>query len=84
MIPEDIAVQDFEVEHDFPAIGPRSMLLNARRFPPEGINPDLVMLAIEDVTARKRAEHAVQTSEVRYRRLFQTAKTASSSSTPTP
>ena len=30
------SVHDFEVEHDFPAIGRRSMLLNARRFPPEG------------------------------------------------
>ena len=36
--------------------------------------PDLILLAIEDITERKQAEIAVQTSEVRYRRLFQTAK----------
>ena len=35
-VPEEVAVHDFEVEHDFPEIGPRSMVLNARRFPPEG------------------------------------------------
>ncbi len=67
-------VEDFEVDHAFPAIGPRAMLLNARRFPPESDEPDLILLAIEDVTDHKRAEAAVQHSEVRYRRLFQTAK----------
>ena len=29
-------VEDFEVEHTFPALGQRTMLLNARRFPPDG------------------------------------------------
>ncbi len=73
-IPKAIAVHDFEVEHDFPAIGPRSMLLNARRFPPDGEHPNLVLLAIEDVTERKRSDAALQDSELRFRRLFQTAK----------
>ena len=50
------------------------MLLNARRFPPESNDPDLVLLAIEDVTIRRRAEAALEHSEVRYRRLFQMAK----------
>ena len=67
-------VEDFEVEHDFPALGRRNMLLNARRFPPDGDEPELILLAIEDVTDHKRAEAAMQDSEVRYRRLFQTAK----------
>jgi signal transduction histidine kinase/ActR/RegA family two-component response regulator len=43
------------VEHDFEHIGPKIMLLSARRFPPEG-KYELILLAIEDVTARKRAE----------------------------
>ena len=67
-------VEDFEVEHAFPAIGRRNMLLNARRFPPETNDPDLVLLAIEDVTDRRQAEAAMEHSEVRYRRLFQMAK----------
>src|SRR5579871_4907705 len=67
-------IEDFEVEHAFPIIGQRKMLLNARRFPPESNDPDLVLLAIEDVTDRRRAEAAMKHSEVRYRRLFQKAK----------
>src|SRR5271154_2965407 len=67
-------VEDFEVEHAFPDLGRRSMLLNARRFPPESNDPHLVLLAIEDVTDRRQAEAATMDSEVRYRRLFQMAK----------
>src|ERR1700691_1529670 len=67
-------VEDFEVDHDFPDLGQRNMLLNARRFPPESNDPHLVLLAIEDVTDRKRSEAATNASEVRYRRLFQAAK----------
>ena len=67
-------IHDFGVEHDFPAIGKKVMLLNARRFESVDGQPDLILLAIEDITERKQAEVAVQTSEVRYRRLFQTAK----------
>jgi PAS domain S-box-containing protein len=67
-------LDDCDVEHDFPAIGKKIMLLNARRFESVDSQPDLILLAIEDITERKQAEVAVQTSEVRYRRLFQTAK----------
>lgn len=73
-VPREVAVHDYEVEHDFPTIGHRVMLLNARRFPPEGEDPDLILLAIEDVTDRRRTDLAVKLSELRYRRLFQTAK----------
>src|ERR1700722_1406577 len=67
-------VEGFAVEHAFPALGRRNMLLNARRFPPESNDPSLVLLAIEDITDRIRAEAATKDSEVRYRRLFQSAK----------
>lgn len=67
-------IEDFEVEHVFPTLGQRNMLLNARRFPPESDDPALVLLAIEDVTDRTRAADALGDSELRYRRLFETAK----------
>jgi PAS domain S-box-containing protein len=74
VIPHDRPIQDFEVEHDFPTIGRRSMLLNARPFGLRDDRPGRILLRIEDVTERRRAEEAVKDSELRYRRLFQTAK----------
>jgi PAS domain S-box-containing protein len=46
--------QDFEVIHDFPLLGRRVMLLNARRIRTEEDDSELVLLAIEDITERKR------------------------------
>ena len=42
--------QDFGVEHDFPGIGHKKMLLNARRVHREGIDTGRILLAIEDTT----------------------------------
>jgi PAS domain S-box-containing protein len=67
-------VEGFEVEHAFLALGRRNMLLNARRFAPDGDYAESILLAIEDITDRRRAETAMKDSEVRYRRLFQNAK----------
>jgi PAS domain S-box-containing protein len=55
VIPENSHFDDFEVEHDFQGIGPKTMLLNARRFPPEG-KWELILLAVADITERKRLE----------------------------
>ena len=52
----DRQFQDFEVEQDFPKIGRRTMLLNARRLTGGKGNYELILLAIEDVTERKRLE----------------------------
>ncbi len=67
-------IEDFEVDHVFPTLGQRNMLLNARRFPPENEDPDLVLLAIEDVTDWRRTADSLSNSELRYRRLFEMAK----------
>jgi PAS domain S-box-containing protein len=45
---------DFEIEHDFPAIGRKVLLLNASRLQQEGV--DGILLAIEDVTERRQAD----------------------------
>ncbi|HEU5378318.1 MAG TPA: PAS domain-containing protein, partial [Ktedonobacteraceae bacterium] len=49
---------DFEIEHIFPLIGHKIMLLNARRVvdEPTGADDHLLLLAIEDITARKELE----------------------------
>jgi len=50
------------------------MLLNARRFYGEGKGTDRILLAIEDITERKKTEEALKISETRYQRLFETAQ----------
>ncbi len=56
-------VHDFEVEHDFPAIGNKMMLLNAQRFESMEGQSDLILLAIEDITDRKRTEATLRQTE---------------------
>lgn len=60
IIPEKSVFEDFEVEHDFPHIGVKTMLLNARLLPGRAGRPDMILLAIEDITERKRAQEALQ------------------------
>jgi PAS domain S-box-containing protein len=67
-------IHNFEVEQTFPAIGHRVMRLNASRLASVNSQPDLILLAIEDITDRHNAEIALRNSEIRFRRLFETAK----------
>lgn len=69
VIPKSTAVIDYQVEHDFPALGRRTMLLTARRlFHPDDTGSTL-LLAIEDATARRRQEQALalRLDELRHR-----------------
>ena len=52
ILPENDAFNDFEVEYDFPNIGHRKMLLNARQMTGESEKPELILLAIEDVAGK--------------------------------
>jgi formate hydrogenlyase transcriptional activator len=74
IIPKNSHFNDFEVDHEFPVIGRRTMLLNARRIYREGQGTDRILLALEDITAHKRSEEALKISETRYRRLFESAQ----------
>ncbi|MGH6919763.1 MAG: PAS domain-containing protein, partial [Geminicoccaceae bacterium] len=59
ILPDRTTVEAFEVEHDFPDLGQRTMLLNARRLRQEGEKAPAVLLAIEDITERKKAEQTI-------------------------
>ena len=52
LLPTNHAFADYEVEHTFPGIGRRVLLLNAQRID----SVPLILLAMEDITERKRAE----------------------------
>jgi signal transduction histidine kinase/DNA-binding response OmpR family regulator len=62
IVPTSSVFNDFELEHDFPVIGRRVMLLNARKLR-QGSHADLLVLAMEDVTERRRAEGEVATAK---------------------
>ena len=55
---------NFEVEHDFPVIGRKTMLLNGRQFLSPKRGDSLILLVIEDETERKNAELAAMRSGV--------------------
>jgi signal transduction histidine kinase len=67
ILPRQHVLNDFEVTHTFDSIGPRTMLLNARVLHRGGNRPDLILLAIEDVTQRKHDQEALRSSESRKR-----------------
>jgi len=56
IIPHHTTIEEFEVEKNFPTIGHRTMLLNARKVFYEGNNSTSLLVAIEDVTERRALE----------------------------
>jgi two-component sensor histidine kinase len=56
IIPDKVAMDGFEVEHDFPGIGRRTMLLNARKVLYETSEDITILLAFQDVTIRRAIE----------------------------
>jgi two-component sensor histidine kinase/PAS domain-containing protein len=55
VIPNRASVEKFEVMHDFPAIGQRTMLVNARKISRPGKYDGSILLAIEDVSDERAA-----------------------------
>lgn len=58
--PEHSELEGYEVEHEFPEIGRRIMLLNARKVFYEGNSHETILLAIEDITERRASEVALK------------------------
>jgi two-component sensor histidine kinase len=61
IVPEHGVMDNFEIEQDFPAIGQKTMLLNARKVFYEGDANTTLLLAIEDITDRRIAERQLHT-----------------------
>jgi PAS domain S-box-containing protein len=74
ILPKNTSFEHFEMNYDLPGLGRRAMILNARRVHDGGNRTQRVLLAIEDVTDRRQMEGRMAFSELRYRRLFETAQ----------
>ncbi|MBB4427852.1 two-component sensor histidine kinase [Bradyrhizobium sp. CIR48] len=69
IIPRSTAVVGYEVAADFPAIGPRTMLVSARRLVHPDNNSSSVLILFEDVTDRRHsdAQKDILLAETRHR-----------------
>ena len=56
ILPRQAALDDYEVKCDFPSLGPRRMLLNARQVQVRPGHAELILLAIEDATEAERGK----------------------------
>jgi signal transduction histidine kinase len=56
ILPDKTFFQDFELEHEFPIIGKRTVLMNARKVVQKNHNEPMILLAIEDITEKKHIE----------------------------
>src|SRR5271157_3763451 len=69
ILPGHHTFEEYEVEHEFPVIGHRVMLLNARQVCPRDGAPPLILLAFQDVTEYRRVEAVSRQSGERFRFL---------------
>lgn len=60
ILPKNTHFEDFRVEHDFPKIGHRIMILNARQIFTTGQERPIMLLAMEDITKQKQLEEQLK------------------------
>jgi len=60
ILPQKTRLEDFEIIMNFPSLGARTMLLNARQIVNENTAEKLILLAIEDITERKVTEQSLK------------------------
>jgi PAS domain S-box-containing protein len=60
ILPQKTSFDNYEVEHDFATIGKRNMLLNARQIQRVLGKERIILLAIDDITERKKTEETLQ------------------------
>jgi two-component system cell cycle sensor histidine kinase PleC len=60
ILPQKATFDNYEVEHDFATIGRRIMLLNARQIQRMSGKESIILLAIEDITARREIENGLE------------------------
>ena len=72
ILPNSSRFENFDVEHTFPELGKRSMLLNASRVLFDTTQPPHILLAIEDVTDRLKAVEKVRREQERMAAIVST------------
>lgn len=72
ILPNSYILRDYELNADFPEIGSKSLLLNARQLENDKYSEELILVAVEDITELKLSK-LLRASEERFRILANTA-----------
>lgn len=62
-----VPMEGFEVPYHSGELGPRTLILNARPLHRGGGRPDLILVAVDDATDRRRVDHILRENETRRR-----------------
>jgi len=74
ILPNDTVFNGYEVEHEFPDIGRKTILLNARHIFREKIGSHIILLAMEDITERKQLETEIQAAREYAENIVETVR----------
>jgi PAS domain S-box-containing protein len=69
-LPKDGEFDELEMEHDFPALGLRTMLVSARRLLGSDAEPVMILLSILDITERKHVAAEADVLSSQYRTIL--------------
>ena len=77
ILPKETLFNDYEVDHKFPRVGRKIMLLNAREIVRKNIGSNVILLAMEDITGRKHAKEALLKTGALQSAIFNSANFSS-------
>lgn len=73
IVPRNTYCEGFEITRTFTGIGEKVMLMNARKLVQKIHHQQLILLAIEDITEHRRAQHVLAEREAWFRRMADNA-----------
>lgn len=73
IIPHHATYNGFEIQHQFPTIGEKTLVLNARRITQKTHKKQLILLAIEDITEHRLAQKMLIEREMWFRNMADNA-----------